>query len=78
MKLTVDRVHEEYREITTRPIAKIIAPIRNTPFFSKATKVEAFVDQGTELRPLTAQDVIPQQQSVSEVPAGRSGSLLSG
>jgi hypothetical protein len=28
-----DRVHEEYREITTRPIQKIIAPLRNTALF---------------------------------------------
>lgn len=77
MRLDVDRVHEEYREITTRPIAKIIAPIRNTPFFSKpAAKVEA--DQEIELRPLTAADPLCESQSALEVTPGRFGSVTTG
>lgn len=47
------RVHEEYREITTRPIQKIIAPIRNNPLFSKPPVMKgSSTDQ--EMVPLTA------------------------
>lgn len=79
LRLGVDRVHEEYREITTRPIAKIIAPIRNTPFFSKpAAKVETGSGQEIELRPLTAADPLCEPQSALEVTPGRSGSVPTG
>ena len=33
-------MHEEFREITTQPIQKIMGPIRNAPLFSKAPKAK--------------------------------------
>lgn len=64
------RVHEEFREITTRPIQKIIAPIRNNPLFSKPPVIKgSATDQ--ELVPLTAGS--SRSDLVNAAPSARSG-----
>ena len=64
------RVHEEYREITTHPIQKIIAPLRNNPLFSKPPAMKgAAADQ--ELVPLTAGS--SRDDSATSVPSARTG-----
>lgn len=50
-------MHEEYREITTKPIQKIIAPLRNAPMFNKAKHPRgalAEASAATEMAPLLA------------------------
>lgn len=66
-------MHEEYREITRRPISKIIAPIRYTPFFSKpALAKDDATNQETELRPLTQGDPPPPElQTALEITPGK-------
>jgi hypothetical protein len=50
---TAGRVHEEYKEITTRPIQKITGAIRSNPLFSKPPPIKGSPgDQ--ELVPLIA------------------------
>jgi Organic solute transporter Ostalpha len=72
--MSAGRVHEEYQEITTRPIQKIIAPLRNTPLFAKAiiTKSGSGAD-ATDLVPLTC--AAHHSDAMPAVPGGR-GNVL--
>lgn len=47
------RVHEEYKEITTRPIQKITGAIRSNPLFSKPPVIQGNIVDQQELVPLT-------------------------
>lgn len=60
-----DRVHEEYREITTRPIQKIIAPIRNNPLFTGKARAARLIslaadEANGELLPLSTGSSWPE------------------
>jgi hypothetical protein len=78
-----DRVHEEYRELTTQPMQKIMAPLRNNPLFSKAKSKMVSLSQGStgnafELVPLTTGPqsdapprlLSPATQSIARLAAG--------
>ena len=48
-------MHEEYQEITTKPIQKIIAPLRDAPLFNKAKHPRGALPElsvATEMAPL--------------------------